>query len=361
MLTVAACSDWTSPDARNYEPAGVEGSDKDEAYYSALREWKNSRTLNENGVPNRSVTFGWFSDWTGIGTNMSGQLMGLPDSVDFVSMWGNWYGLSDEKKEDLRKVQQIKGTKVLICFIIDNIGVQTTPKEIESSLTVNGVKYASREEALGAYWGWFDDEGTIYGSADQMEPAIRKYARSILDTIKAYNWDGFDLDLEPYYGHWGNLSGYPDRLGILLDEMSKELGPKSGTGKMLCVDGEPYLLNESDTELLDFFILQAYNDSRSTSIDGRMDRLFSAFPNMKKEAIVGKTILCSNFESYGNTGGPTYRITGQEGTTFQLNGFAQYKYPGLDCRIGGIGAFRMIFDSNYKYFREAMHTLHSQE
>ena len=69
-----ACSDWTEPEPRNYfEP-------KSESYYAALRDYKKS---------DHQVTFGWFGNWTATGTSLRGSLMGLPDSVDFVSMWGN--------------------------------------------------------------------------------------------------------------------------------------------------------------------------------------------------------------------------------------------------------------------------------
>lgn len=354
-MTAVSCSDWVKPEANNYEPSGVEGSDRGEEYYAQLREWKASRKVDENGVPNRSVTFGWFSDWTGVGVNMSNQLMGLPDSVDFVSMWGNWRGLSPEKKEDLRKVQEIKGTKVLMCFIIANIGDQLTPQEVRTSLTVDGIKYMYEEQAVKAYWGW-----TESSNKEQMEGAIRKYARAILDTIKVYNWDGFDLDLEPHYGSSGNIASYPDRLHMLLDEMSTELGPKSGTDKLLCVDGEPDWLQPEDGNLLDYFIIQAYYDGSSSSIDGRISSLIRTYEGIHSpEAVVGKTILCVNYESFGTTGGGNFYSRELEDYTFKLNGYAAYRYPGVNAPIGGIGAFRMVFDKDYTYYREAMKTLHS--
>ena len=347
------CSDWTEAEALDYDPNKTE-SNHGEAHYANLRDYKLRK--------DHPVAFAWYSDWTGVGTDMSSQLMGMPDSMDFVSMWGNWYGLSDEKKEDLRKVQQIKGTRVLMCFIVDDIGAQTTPPAISESLTVNGVQYETRGEALGAFWGWYQEgySGTVYKSdpnlsdEEAMDKAIRKYAQSLLDTINKYNWDGFDLDLEPHYGHGGNLASYPDRLSILLNELSKELGPQSGTSKMLCVDGEPEWLNGEDGKLLDYFILQAYNDSSVSSIDSRINSLLATYQeHMTPEQIVGMTILTSNFESYGSTGGPTFRQR-DGSTTNQLSGYAAYSYPGVDARIGGIGAFRIVFDTNYQYLRKAI-------
>ena len=349
LFAFSACSDWVTPEANNYEPGGLQGSSRSDEYYAALREWKASRTVDENGIPNRSVTFAWYSDWSGVGSNMSNQLMGLPDSVDFISIWGNWNNLTPEKHEDLRKVKEIKGTKCLLCFIVANVGDQTTPPEVRQNWSENG--YSSEQEAVNAYWGWDD--------ADDGEAAIRKYARSIMDTIAKYGWDGFDLDLEPNYGSPGDISSHPDRLSFFLDEMSKEYGPASGSEKMLCVDGEPDILNPSDGLILDYFIIQAYNDGSVSSIDGRLSRLIRNYDGvLSPEAVVGKTILTSNFESYASTGGPTFRNRDGE-TTFQLNGFAQYYYPGVNSPIGGIGAFRVVFDTNYNFYRQAMKTLHS--
>lgn len=379
------CSDWTESEPLDYDPHRTD-TPHGEAYYANLRDYKMRKK--------HSVAFGWFSDWTGTGTKMPSQLMGIPDSMDFVSMWGNWYGLSDEKKEDLRKVQQIKGTRVLMCFIVDNIGVQTTPKWVTTLQTVtdengepvldengnevqkyivNGKPYDKTYKALAAFWGWYEaideDDNKVkqygpdgeFATAEErdaaMEAAIRKYANSFLDTIRVYGWDGFDLDLEPNYGHRGNLSNSAERLSILLDELSKELGPKSGTRKMLCVDGEPYLLKPEDGLLLDYFIIQAYEDTSYSDIDLRMERLFKAFNgHLTKDEVMAKTILTSNFESFGSSGGPGYRTRDGQRVN-QLKGYAMYSYPGVSSKIGGIGAFRFVFDENYHYLRDAIATL----
>lgn len=353
VLTLAGCGEWTDAEALDYETHGIAGTPHNEAYYANLREYKRNKR--------HPVAFGWYSDWSGVGTQMTSQLMGLPDSMDFVSMWGNWHGLTPEKKEDLRRVQQIKGTKVLMCFIIDDIGAQTTPPEIEETLTVDGTKYATVGEARAAFWGWYHNTSTgeIFGdnTPEGMDRAIRKYAGSLLDTIRKYGWDGFDFDLEPGFGHGGNIASYPDRIHIVLDELSKELGPLSGTDKLLCVDGEPYLLQGEDALKCDWFLIQAYEDTDDSQIDGRMQRLFSAFSGyLTQEEVLSKTVLCSNFESYGSIGGPSYTTRDGEQTN-QLTGYAKYYHPDVNGRIGGVGAFRMGFDTNYRYMRAAIGVL----
>lgn len=365
-MAAVGCGDWTDTKALNFDPNYTQ-SNHGEAYYANLRDYKTRR--------DHSVAFGWFSEWTGVGTKMTSQLMGMPDSMDFVSMWGNVFNLNDAKKKDLHKVQQIKGTRVLMCFIVDNIGAQSTPLDVttpqvvkDSSgndievYVVNGKQYATVEEAKGAFWGWYDSygpDGLIpQGEREAaMTKAIQKYATSIIDSIKKYNFDGFDMDIEPNYGAPGNLSEYPDRLSILLNTLAAEFGPKSGTDKMLVVDGEPYVLKAGDGSLLNYFIIQAYDDTGVSTIDTRLEMLFEAFDKkLTREQIVEMTILTSNFESYGSTGGPAY-VTRDFQEVNQLKGYAMYSYPNINAKIGGIGAFRIGFDTNYRYLRNAIGVL----
>ncbi len=354
LFAFVRCSDWTETEALQYDFPLTE-STHGEAYYENLRAYKAS--------PDHVKSFGWYSDWTGTGTDIYGRLVGLPDSMDFVSMWGNNFNLSEAKQADLKEVQTKKGTKVLMCWIANNMGVQTTPASVKDDFTVDGVKYETYEEAMEAFWGWDGVEWS--GTADpedpayqehlsKMEASIRKYARSIIDTMNKYGFDGFDLDLEPNYGTPGNIASYAERNHWFLDELSKEMGPASGTGRLLCVDGEPYLLLPEDGLILDHFLIQAYTDSSTSSTDRRILELIDAFSEvLTPEEVVRKTILTSNFESYGNTGGPGY-YTREGDRVNQLKGFATYSYPSVNAQIGGIGAFRFSFDKNYAYLREAI-------
>ncbi len=60
--------------------------------------------------------------------------MGLPDSVDFVSIWGNWKNLDEARMLDKKKVKEQKGTRALMCFIVANVGDQLTPEEHKEKL-----------------------------------------------------------------------------------------------------------------------------------------------------------------------------------------------------------------------------------
>lgn len=94
------------------------------------------------------------------------MLMGLPDSMDMVSLWDNSSNLSQGKIEDLRMVQQKKGTKVLMCTFIQYVGKGFTPAEYD-------VDEATRE----AFWGWVDDDEAA------IKTSMEKYAQAIADTI----------------------------------------------------------------------------------------------------------------------------------------------------------------------------------
>ena len=95
------------------------------------------------------VAFGWYGNWTGTGASYENSLKGLPDSVDFVSLWGNWKNPSPAMMEDLRYVQEKKGTKVLFCFLVLDIGDQITPPMPQEEID-NGT---SIEDWRHKFWG----------------------------------------------------------------------------------------------------------------------------------------------------------------------------------------------------------------
>ena len=79
-------------DAEIKDPANLTAPDRSEQYYEQLRAYKQT---------DHPVAFGWFGNWVGAGASLENSLRGLPDSVDFVSIWGNWHSLNDVRKADL--------------------------------------------------------------------------------------------------------------------------------------------------------------------------------------------------------------------------------------------------------------------
>ena len=232
------CSDWTEVESKDFFNPPTD------SYYEALREYKKS---------DHEISFGWFGNWTGVGASLVNSMRGIPDSVDLVSIWGNWKNITPDQDADLRFCQKVKGTKFLLCFIVHNLGDQLTPEG----------------QTIQEYWGW---EGELIPDrpyqrwemidtevTPDQETIIRKYAKQIIDTIAKYNYDGFDIDYEPnYQGKWGSLANYPKRMSVFIDELSKYLGPKSGGEKILVIDGEPQSMPSERGECMNYFIVQAY-------------------------------------------------------------------------------------------------------
>lgn len=362
-----ACGDWVEVREKGYF------EERSPEYYKSLRAWKKTE---------HPVTFGWFGNWTGQGASLVNSLMGLPDSVDFVSMWGNWHSLSPEKIADKNEVKRVKGTRVLMCFIVANIGDQTTPADVRKVYEdengkyylVNGVRYLSEQAAVNAYWGWED------GNQTAIDAAIGRYAKSLVDTIHKYDWDGYDFDYEANYGASGNIAGprtgdhadpnrnRADRGNFLtfIKELGKYLGPKSGTDKMLVIDGEPQNMHPDARDYFDYYIIQAYNSGSASSLDGRYHNLLKGLeatgnPELE-ERVTKKLIWTENFEDHASKGGVDH-TTRQGKVVKSLKGMAMWEAP-TGYQKGGIGTYHMEYEYSlpgynveYPFLREAMHII----
>lgn len=326
---MASCDDWTDTEIKN--PTDLTHTNKSDAYYKQLREYKKS---------DHEVAFGWFGNWVGSGLSLENTLAGLPDSVDFVSIWGNWHSLSVDRKADLKYVQEVKGTRALLCFIVANVGDQLTPAG--------------------------EDRTTFWGEGDD---AIRKYANAICDTIDKYNYDGFDWDFEPNYGSPGNIASYDEAHAVFVEEMSKRIGPKSGTGRLFVIDGEPQSLNSNLGRYFDYFIVQAYGSYGYSDLDNRLSNTIRNFQNATEEAdklspeeTAKKYIVTENFENWAKAGGVSH--TTRDGRTVpSLLGMAEWKpiINGKAVQKGGMGTYHMEYEYNvsgynvsYPYLRKGI-------
>lgn len=356
-MTLTSCSDWTDTETKN--PVDLTANNRGEAYYAQLRNYKKS---------DHPVAFGWFGGWAGRSASLEKSLSGLPDSVDFVSLWGNWKNPTQTQKEDLKFVQEVKGTKVLICWQVHDIGDQLTP-----DAPVDWEEKNPGKDFRHEFWGWGDTH-------ESRLAAVEKYARAILDTIRTHNYDGFDIDAEPYIPQIGfrpkeelwNDKRYMVRF---IEILSTELGPKSGTGKMLVVDGEPKALPDTLASYFDYFILQAYSSYyRTTSehLQSRFDQQYAHFKNvLTPEEFCKKTIITENFEEGTNiteykyvvADGEEYKSlyeglapesmlkwedTGQNKRWLarSIIGYALWNpiFNGMQYRKGGMGTFHMEYE-----------------
>lgn len=336
LTTLASCSKWTEMEIQH--PVELTKPAHDEAYYKALRDYKNS---------DHQLAFAYYSAWTGVGTNMQSSLMGLPDSVDLVSLWGKWLNPTEAQLKDLRDAQQKKGLKAMIAFRVDNLGDQVTPAPTESDVKAlqNGETWAHK------YWGWKADQ-TEEGKAAR-RAAVVKYANAICDVIDKYGYDGFDIDAEPHYRNpepnkpapvfdiWDTdvENGVHTLMTLFVETVGKRIGPmaetEAGRKKILAVDGEPDELPASHAKYFNYFIIQAYGDAVGADNEHFQKMLTSYKKVLSTEDICKKSIFVVNFEAGATKGG--------EVGFGQILNFALQNpvVEGKTYPKGGVGAFRV--------------------
>lgn len=309
--SLVSCSDWTESEREiTQHPHQQSPILRDNAYYQALREYKKTK---------HKIAFGWYGSWTAVGASYQTRLVSAPDSMDIISIWSQWHSLTPEQMADKEFVQKIKGTKVTYTIFSD--------KMPEPFLTeIGGGEYT--DEAIEAY--------------------AKAYCK---DSMDKYNYDGIDIDYEPGYGANGPFVGHDNELFTkLILAMSKYVGPKSGTGRLLMIDGVPFAASREVTECFDYGIVQAYASSGYTDLQRRFDN--AAAKGWKPE----QYIFAENFESYWKTGGVNHKC--QDGTVVgSLLGMARFNpEQGFGA---GFGAYHMEYEyantsMPYKYMREAI-------
>lgn len=284
--------------------------------YEALKAYKAS---------DHEIMFGWFGGWNGPGTTMATSLMSLPDSVDMVSNWGQPWPLTDVQMEDLKNVREIKGTKVLACIFTPYLGRYLEP--------------ADREERL-EYWGWGDTQ-------EERDEAVRKYAKALAEEIIKWGYDGLDIDNEPeFMGEPAHIYESPGRFKIFIETLGEYFGPKSGTDKILAIDG--YVTNYVYQDLspyFNYFILQSYYENTYARYDVRFNTVANYFKETRKE-LAKKIILTEDFEQYSSSGGRTFL---QRDGSYTISTLGMANWQPLDedkneVKKGGAGLYHIEYD-----------------
>ena len=331
LLGTVGCSDWTTPSVDDIETDALKKlySERDSLKWAAedLRDKENKEAyekylenLREYKKTVHPIMFGWFNGWDPDRDAAIGKLSLMPDSMDVVSIWGGPFNLSESKKEELRLVQS-KGTKVVIGWIIEDIGDQIV-------------------------WGrenWPEDD----------TEAIVAYATAIVDSIKKYNYDGFDYDYEPSYSspfkpgnHCGNLTSCKQNSGkekeiLFMKTMRELLGPD----KLFHLNGSIHWLDPSAASYFDRFVVQSYNGTAATFDRWENDILKRLGPAGVR---ANQIIYTETFENK-----PANRATLAE----KYAGYAVNK----NGNIGGIGVYHINEDAFetplYKNVREAIQVM----
>lgn len=348
-LSITSCSDWTDVEREAF-PEQEEinriipflEAQSEEDLMPSEREYY--RKIREEYRPSPHVKgFGWYGNWTGKGTNEQNYLKCLPDSVDFVSLWGARGNLTPEQKADLKFFQEVKGGKALLCWIVQDIGSAITPEG----------------ENMNTYW-------VNLAGGNQIE-ASKLYANAIADTIVKYNLDGFDIDYEPGFGHSGTLAnssqisekeGHNQKMYWFIKTLYNRFQAhekESGRKMMLVMDGQPDLLTTETSQMIDHYIYQAYWEYDTSSVISKINN-----PHLSEWE--RKTIITVEFEQHWRTGGLPYynsvrpELNNEEGR--QILDYATMDLPSGLC-IGGIGTYHMEYDYKnnppYKWLRKALY------
>ena len=349
-LASVACSKWTDDERLTFDnqkdlkraipfielTSADQLTAEQQKYYSELRAWK--QTPHVRG-------FGWFGGWTAKGTDPQKYLRMLPDSVDIVSLWGTHGSLTEAQKTDLKLFREVKGGKVLLCWIVQNLGDQLTPQGKNAT----------------DYWV------TEKGGGDFLE-GVKAYANAICDTIEKYDLDGFDLDYEPGYGHSGNMAtttAWISETGnvnmyTFIKTLYDCLNPK---GRIVVMDGEPYYMNRATSKMVSYYIYQAYDEATTARALQKLENggTFGYDEEDYLDNWEGKSFLTLEFQKYAKTGGfPRYTSSNPEIQKLdagrQIMDYATMLMPN-GKRIAGIGTYHMELDTeggSYRFLRQAL-------
>lgn len=301
---------------------------KSNEYYANLRAYK-ARGDHE-------IFFGWFGGWSANTSSMINFLESVPDSVDVISIWGDYRGLTKKQLDDLRFVQNVKGTRVSFTVFAHRIPDEFMSGEKKEIATPEG---------------------------------IEAYAKSLVDTMYKYGYQGIDLDYEPGYMEFpgvpftgplvGPLNVWPDYMNnmeIFVKALGKYIGPKSGTTDLLIIDGVPYHLKDGLAEYFNYGVVQSYNSPGFTDLQTRFNSAAA------KGWLPEQYVFTETFEgSKASSGGVNHKLR-EGGTVPSLEGMARFKpeYKGeIVKRKGGCGTYHMENDYfskpiNYKYTRNAI-------
>lgn len=338
LFSVFSC---VEPEALNLQPENK----YTEAYYEALRAYKAS---------DHSICYIWLADY-GVPTSPAYRFAGVPDSVDVISLWGGCPKKGTLDWQEMQELRIKKGTKMVgvhICRLAHTGYLPTWPKEagiptyfegyngqkgyndtyqetydaeIASGKDEAAAKAAAESAAhkagtralisdMNANQSRTLKEGSTEENPEWVYPDWCVYAgKDIMRRVEEGDLDGFDLDFEP---EGDALDG--QKMVTFLQWLSQYLGPKSGTGKLLIVDG--MMPDAAAAELLDYHVSQNYGR-------GISDYNFNK-PGWKNSQL----IFTENIGDEWSTGGNMEQMA-----AFQ---------PSTGGRKGGFGSFHGQRDYN---------------
>ena len=290
---MAACSDWTEPESAN--PTDMVKSIKTETYYANLRAYKARK---------HAVTYAKWAGWTGTGSVLNTQLIGLPDSLDIVGLIRGYEDMTEDKRTDLLAVQQNKGTKVVL----------TVPTE---------------DLLDGLFSG---------GSAEEAEAFVQEVAK-IVDEC---GLDGVDIELNQIDEEATASPESTQWLEALAGALTSRFGPSSNTGKLLLFSGNPAYLPAALAPAFNYLVTYAFGSATDQALDEKFLSLAEHFASVyTPEDLAQHLILMEDFEA--NTNGGVLFKDRFANTMFSLEGMARWLpvIGGHQADKGGVGVYHL--------------------
>lgn len=359
-----SCSKWTEPSPKMPTDltGNINSAEELEKHYANIRAYRES---------DHQVMMGYYMGWGGPTADFKTSLMGLPDSLDIVSMWGAGFNYSEAQKADLKEAQEKKGLKCLLVFIAHSIGTQITPSwvgeaseekpvQVKNRYTGEMETYTDPLRARRAFWGMDPDDGL--DNTPEMDAmavkAAELYADSLCHIINNVLYlDGFDWDME--YG-WAVGDATGDLIGDQ-NTITKQAGHdrtlafvkrlREGLGdKTLIIDGEPARLPAPEACVyFDYFANQVYctKDSntakrKDTYLDSYLQNVVNAFsPYLTAEFVASRFIALESTEWHWSEGGVAWQDRWGTPDLLSWEGVARWTpyINGEYMRKGGMGAY----------------------
>lgn len=292
----------------------------DEQYYENLRAYKKT---------NHTLCFGWYAAYAPIAgasgykdpASWGERIMGLPDSMDIVSLWMGIPGNDSSKSNyapvayaDLRYVRKKKGTRF----------VAPTITRMNHVITLR--------------------DGTPFDlSLNKTDSGIAVYAQSLVDQVIEGDIDGVDLDYEPA-GDWLQGANFTK----LVQYIGQYFGPMgSMPDKLLIIDFYSQAPPVETGAYANYFIRQAYSQGTGGIQTGA--NLQSYYNTVQAAIPPGKFIVTENFGDFSADGGTPF--TEANGNLYSTDGSRMYSLEGMarwnptQGKKAGFGAF--YFDRDY--------------
>ena len=295
----------------------------DNQYFENLKAYKKTK---------HTLSFGWLATYrNGAGyldpASWGNRIIGVPDSMDIVSLWGGIPSNDPKKTQsygpvayaDWKYVSSVKGTR-FVCPVIVNFNGKIVLKDstiFDCSLPVN-----------------------------RTDSGLHVYGKYLVDMVLDNEVDGLDIDWEPGSGEW--LNNPNTNFIKLVQYIGKYLGPKSvNKDKLFDIDFYAQAPPAGVGQYLNYFIRQAY--SQGTGGVQTAANLQSYYNIVQADCPPEKFIVTENLGDFSANGGTPF--TEANGNTKTTDGSQMYSLEGMarwnptQGTKAGFGGF--YFDRDY--------------